>query len=154
VRGVEARSPTGTVWTVRRRWLPHREGHGVKQRFRNDRTEGGLDGLDLPIDLGLDIAGLVIGIVIFVVLGIVLVFGWPLILLGLDLAWLIVVAGVGAIARIVLGRPWRVEATSDSERREWYVKGFGTAGDLRDHLANQFQHGQNPSPDQPTQLSN
>ncbi|MFW2336298.1 hypothetical protein, partial [Ilumatobacter sp.] len=113
-----------------------------------DRTDGGLDVLEPafgPIVLDLGIAGLVIGIVVFVALAIVLVFGWPLILLGLDLAWLLAVAGVGAIARLVLRRPWRVEAVAGGERRQWFVQGFRAAGRHRDEVARQFEHGLDPA---------
>jgi hypothetical protein len=73
--------------------------------------------------------------VVFVALGIVLIFGWPLILLGLDLAWLIAVAGVGAITRLVLRRPWRVEAVAGGERRQCSSRAFAppTATGTRSH---------------------
>jgi hypothetical protein len=150
--GVTVQTPDGTTWTVRRRWIPHRDGKGIVQRFRNHRTVGGLEDLDLPIGFGLDAAGFVIGIVLFVTLGLLLVFGWPLLLLGIDLAWLLIVGILGLVGRVVLGRPWRVESVSDTRRHDWYVQGFRAAGRLRDDLANQYRHGHNPLPPATTQM--
>jgi hypothetical protein len=90
--------------------------------------------------------------VAFVVL---LLVGWPLILIGIDLIWLLLVFGFGLIGRVVLRRPWRVEAVRDDgrERRAWFVRGYRAAGRHRDEVARRFRHGQNPSGDQPGALA-
>jgi hypothetical protein len=149
---VRVRTPDGTVWTVRRRWIPHREGKGVSQRFRNRRTKPELDGLDLPFSFASDLEGLAIVLGLIVVFVALLILGWPLLLLGIDLAWLAIVGVFGVIGRVVLRRPWRVEATSDTDRHDWYVQGFRAAGRLRDDLGNQYRHGHQPLPPTPTQL--
>ena len=131
------------MWSVRRRWLPHREGKGVVQRFRKHSKPDAADFFDLP-DLGGG-AGLVVALVIGVGLVLLLVFGWPVLLLGVDLVWLLLVGVLGVIGRIVLRRPWRVEAVSQTERRSWFVKGYRAAGQERDDIARRFQHGQNPA---------
>jgi hypothetical protein len=132
------------TWSVRRRWLPHREGKGVIQRFRKNSKPDAADFVDLPFDIDGG-AGLVVALVIGVVLVVLLIFGWPVILLGIDLAWLVLVGVLGLIGRIVLRRPWRIEAVSKTERRSWFVKGYRAAGQERDEIARRFQHGQNPT---------
>ena len=143
---VQVIAPDGTVWTVRRRWIPHREGKGISQRFRNRRRKRELDGLDLPFSFASDLEGLAIVLGLIVAFVVLLLFGWPLILLGIDLAWLLLVGVFGVIGRVVLRRPWRVESTNDTQRLDWYVQGFRSAGRLRDDLANQYRHGHHPAP--------
>jgi hypothetical protein len=147
-----ARTPDGVDWTIRRRWIPHREGIGLharlrRRRARDRRTSDSAgprwyDWLEVPSDL--DVLGAIV-VAVLVVLFVVFL-GWPLILVGIDLAWLCLVAIAGTVGRVVLRRPWRVEATSHDERRDWYVSGFREAGRRRDDLADKFRHGANPMP--------
>ena len=150
-------TPEGVEWTVRRRWIPHREGIGVRRRIEQRaarlaarrRRKRRWDA-DIPFDVPLDLEGLVVlivGVVIFAVLLVVFVlFGWSIVLLGIDLIWFVLVFVLGLLGRVVLGRPWRVEAVGNGERRVWHVQGFLAAGRARDELARQFQHGRNPLP--------
>jgi len=156
------------VWQVRRKWLPHREGIGVRARFR--RVIKKLPGQDRPsapdgepttrtrsrwYDGLDDVGGCLDGIddlailAVVVVAGLALVFGFPpLVLLGIDLLWLVLVFLVSAIGRLALGRPWSIVAVgTDGERREWKVKGFRGAGQLRDTLQAEFDAGLDPRPD-------
>lgn len=71
------------------------------------------------------------------------------ILLVVDIVWLVLVAVFGVVGRVVLRRPWRVEARSGDDRRHWYVRGFRAAGRHRDEIVRQFRHGQNPLGDAP-----
>ena len=50
--------------------------------------------------------------VALVVLAVLLLFvgGGPVLLLGIDLLWLVVIGTLSAVGRIVLRRPWSVEA--------------------------------------------
>ena len=102
-----------------------------------------LDGADV-IDFGVDIEAFVlaVGVVIFLIA--MVLFGWPIVLLGIDAIWLLLIGTLGLLGRVVLRRPWRVEAVSDAERRQWYVQGFRNAGTERDELARRFRLGQNP----------
>jgi hypothetical protein len=157
-------TPGGTAWTVRRRWVPHRDGVGFRARFaqrrskRRDQRSGEsresawYDGLDIP-DFGADLEGLAIILAIVVAIVVLALFGWPLVLVGIDLAWLLLVSIFGVIGRVVLRRPWRVEARSGDERRHWYIQGYRAAGRHRDEIARQFQHGQNPHGDAPAPVS-
>jgi hypothetical protein len=146
-------TPGGVQWSVRRRWLPHREGKGVVRRFRNHSTPEATDHIaEVPIEFGDGVAGLVIGVVIFVFALVALAWGWPLVLIGVDLVWLLLIGVIGLAGRVVLRRPWRVEAVSAFERRNWFVKGYRAAGERRDEIVRQFVHGQNPIGDSATPM--
>lgn len=91
-----------------------------------------------------EVAALAIVAVLIVAVVVILAFGWPLVLIGIDLVWLLLVGVFGTIGRVVLGRPWRVEAVAADERRQWFVRGYRAAGRHRDEIARQLRHGQNP----------
>ncbi len=142
------------AWRVVRKWLPHRDGIGVRARFRRkrkkdskerDRWFDSLDVLD-GCGSGFDEVAVVIGIVVAVL---VLFFVFPpLVLIGIDLVWVAIVFAGGLIGRVALGRPWSVVATSSTgERREWKVRGFRGAGQLRDALQAEFDAGLDPRPE-------
>jgi len=137
-------APDRTSWSVQRRGLPHREGKGIVQRFKNHAKPDNAEGLDLPIDIDAGAAGLVLAIVLVVVIALLLIFGWPVLLIGIDLAWPLLIGALGLVGRVILRRPWRVEAVSPSEGRSWFVKGYRAAGERRDAIARQLQRGQNP----------
>jgi len=120
--------------------VPARNRKATKDRWWDllDVDAGCLDGFD-------DLAFLAAAVVVFALLWFVFP---PVILLGLDLLWLAIVFLGGAVGRFVLGRPWLVDATSSGgERREWKVKGFRGAGQLRDTLQAEFEAGLDPRPD-------
>lgn len=156
-------TPAGLTWTVRRRWIPHREGIGLRARLgrrsraeRRARRRGDdarwYDALDIP-DFGVDLDGFAIVVALIVAIVLLALFGWPLALVGIDLAWALLAGIIGTIGRVVLGRPWRVEARSGDERRQWYVQGFRAAGRARDDVARRLQHGQNPLPGDTTSMA-
>ena len=148
--------PAGVVWRVRRRWIPHSEGRGLKARLRKRKQQQPVAGtttpakkkrgewIDVP-DLIPDvdsIAALVIGIVVVVVVVLLVAFGPGLFLLGIDLAWLAVVFVAGLFAHVVLRRPWLVEAVpSGGDRRQFAVQGFRAAGRARDDIAGSLSAG-------------
>ena len=154
----------GSEWRIRRRWLPHREGAGVRARVdthrrrrAKERAERAGDGPHRWFDI-VDVGDGFLhgGWVMLVIAGslalvlLTVTFGGPVLLLGIDLAWFIAVLVVGAFSRFVLRRPWSVEAVAaDNTRREWKVKGYRDAGRLRDALAGEFSRGLDPHPDDP-----
>lgn len=150
---VRVTTPAGSTWTVRRRWTPHRE-RNLRDRFRRRRpdSDGLLDALDVAADAGdLPVLGAV-AVVVAVFLAILLLAIWfPfVILLVVDIVWLVLAGVIGVIGRVLLRRPWQVEARSSDERRHWYVPGFRAAGRHRDEIARQFRHGQNPLGEAPS----
>ncbi|MBV9096885.1 MAG: hypothetical protein JO079_02405 [Frankiaceae bacterium] len=84
-----------------------------------DWSDSGSGPLDFSsVDFFDDLIGAVVAIVLFVAA--VAVFWWlvlPLFLLILDFVVVMVLAGLGLLARVLLRRPWTVEAVSDSGRR-------------------------------------
>ncbi len=143
-------TPNGVEWKVRRRWIPHREGKGIVERFRTHRqrrkeNDGGAEALADLGDLDFGFEGLAIAIGLFALILLLLLFGWPLVLIGVDLIWLLGAGALGLLGRVLLGRPWRVEAVSAVERRGWNVQGFRSAGRSRDDLAAQLSAGINPA---------
>jgi hypothetical protein len=143
-------------WQVRRRWLPHRDGIGIKARFRRrgkknaqqpDKRDRWYDSIDPLGSCEVFDEGFWIALVVIVAVVLLITVGPGLVLLGLDVLWFLGVFGAGIVARFLLGRPWSVEAVSSSgERREWKVRGFGGAGQLRDSLQAEFDAGLDPTP--------
>ncbi len=153
-----ARAPDGRRWRVGRRWTSTSRPR-LRRRGRNDARDADPSGLGQPsgdgqsgapdgegggsladlgagdggggFDLGdlLDGEGLAIGLVLVVVLGLLFFLLFPL----LEAA-IAVVLLIGAVAsRVVLRRPWRVEARlldgdRPRARAHWDVVGFRRSG--------------------------
>jgi hypothetical protein len=82
--------------------------------------------------------GTVIGLIAIVFAAAVVVVLLPLLGIALELALLALLLGSGLISRVVLRRPWTVEAINldDGERSVAFaVKGFGEAGNAVEELA-------------------
>jgi hypothetical protein len=139
-RGLRVTSPDGRRWEVRRRWadrcLPE-----LRRRFRENRRET-LDRDTLWSLWGLDFSGgTALSIASAAVLALLLLAFLPLIGIALELAIALVVAGVGFLSRLLLGRPWTVEAvdTDDPERRVAYaVKGWRRSARAVEELRRQI----------------
>ena len=130
-------SPDGARWRVRRRWL-NRGLPSLRKHVREAKEEttetGTLDGLMAPDDVGGGWAGAAIAGVVVVAVLVLL----PLLGIALELIVLAVLLVSGLAGRVVLGRPWTVEARNldDGERSVAYgVKGFRPAGEAVEELA-------------------
>ena len=106
--------PDGVEWEVRREWLELPRWNRFAGR---DVLDGGVWGLD-DSDLGAVVVLLVL-VLLFVFVGI------PLLVF---LAGVLVAVG-GLVLRILFGRPWRVEASSERGELAWRVR--GTRGSRR-----------------------
>jgi hypothetical protein len=125
-------TPTGEAWRVGRCWLPkqrvHWRGPGRVRRTSSDprpRSGGGswLNALDVfDGDNPLAALGFVIGTIVFAAL--VWFFLVPLLLVLLDVTVLVVLTAAGVAARVVLHRPWEIEAVGPNERLTWQVVGW------------------------------
>lgn len=133
--GAIVRSPDGRRWRTRRRWL-ERPLPSPRRHWRKTKDEAA-DAWDLGIGLD-ELAG---GPIVVLVVAAVVVF---VLLLGIALELVVVAALLvaGLLARVVLRRPWIVEATAmgDAEERVAFaVEGWrdsGTAlGELRTAIA-------------------
>jgi len=148
--------PDGVRWHVRRRWVPRfgperwweRVADRVIARRRRRRERGGkLDALDLAdgcaVDGLQDLALAVALVVLVLVLALVV---WPLLLALVDVLVLIVLAIAGGLTRVLLRRPWTVEAAADDGRAlRWRVVGWRASGRVRDAVAAALARGEVPA---------
>jgi len=148
-------SPDGRQWQVRRRLVPRLGAETVLGRLRRrirgtlDKTRSAGNALDVAdgcLSFDLDAVAVVIIVVVAVLLAVFVVI--PLLVAIVDLVILVVVAVLGVLARIVLRRPWVVEAASaDGERHHWRVVGWRRSGERRDHIAQMLSAGIIPPAD-------
>lgn len=130
------RSPDGTTWRVGRRWWPW----SPRQR-EIDRP----DAADL-IDLGGadDVLGAVVVVFTVIVLVVILfTVVLPFIALAVELILLLLAFFWGIAARLVLRRPWTIQArASDGRELTWRAKGFRRSGRVRDAVAEALARGE------------
>lgn len=144
---MEAVDPGGQRWRVRVLWLPRHR--ALARRFggwRRDRRKG--RGLDSPLDAvpdGGDDVLFAVAVVVAVVLAVGL-FWWvllPLLLLVVDVLVVVVLLVAGVAARVLLRRPWSVEAArQDGHVVTRSIVGWRAALRERDDLAAAIVHGQ------------
>jgi hypothetical protein len=131
--------PAGHRWVVRRRWVRRR----LRWRGKSGRSFDLMDGSDLA-SLGADlpVVGVVfvgIALLLFAVGAVILVV--PAIVFLAELLLIAAVVGVGLAGRMLLGRPWTVEAMKQDtgDAYEWKVRGWRASGELRESIAQQLQ---------------
>jgi len=131
-------SPDGDRWKVRRRWL-NRGLPSLRKQVREAREERSpIDGFDGFMILDGATSGGWAGPAIAVAVLVVAIIFLPLLGIALELIVLAILFASGLIGRVLLGRPWTVEARNldDGERSLAFgVKGFGAAGDAAEELA-------------------
>jgi hypothetical protein len=139
-RGTEVTAPDGRRWLVRRRWLD-RPLPSLRKRFRRPRgeqvEEGVFEGL-LNTDWSEGAAGIAVTVGFLLVILVVL----PLLGVALELIALIFILGAGLFGRIVLGRPWTVEAMErggQGQSARFPVKGWRRAGETAAQLAREIE---------------
>jgi hypothetical protein len=135
-RGKLVTAPDGGRWRVRRRWLD-RPLPALGRRFRESRQkgleEGVVDGL-WGFDIGEGWAGIAFVAALVLIVFVLL----PLLGVALELIALIFVLCSGVIGRVLLGRPWTVEAVPQDEHADTFslpVKGWRRADDVAADLA-------------------
>jgi hypothetical protein len=140
-----ARDPQGREWRVRRRWLarPLR-----RPAFLGDGRDGSDCGdswwaelIPYP-DLGDMVASIVLAIVVAVLVLVFAVLVWPLLVALVDAVYLLLAALLAVAGRVLLGRPWIVEARridGVGEPLEWRVTGWRRSrlaiGEIRTAIA-------------------
>jgi hypothetical protein len=145
---VDVTAPDGQRWQVRVRVAPR--WRGLARKFggwrRRRSGSGGGGGFDLPwIDGGDDFVAVILGIIALIVFG--LLFWWvllPLLLLVADAVLVVALMAVAIPARVLLGRPWTVEAVpvdGDTGRVTVDVVGWRRAREKRDELAARLASG-------------
>ena len=81
---------------------------------------------------------ILIGVVVFVVVG------WPLLVALLDVVFILLLALLGVIARVVFRRPWTIEARAGDDVRHWRIVGWRASEEHRRHLEAQLFSGVDP----------
>lgn len=128
--GKSVTAPDGSQWQVRRRWLD-RPLPDVRRRFREYRESNAGDSL-LDGAWSIDFADSIwasIALALFLVLVVIVLL--PLLGIALELILLLLLLGSGLVGRVVLRRPWTVEAVNleDKERSASYaIKGWNRSG--------------------------
>ncbi len=162
LNGRTVTSPSGEVWTVRRRWTADRrvrwsggtpfrrsrQTHPSAERSRHERGSRGdwLDGLQL-FDTSHD--NPLVAIAVIAVLVLVVGLAWflvvPLLLAILDLTILVLLTLIGIAARVVLRHPWEIEALGPQGRRlSWQVPGWRRSRRAITAVADLLAQGQTP----------
>jgi hypothetical protein len=137
----------GRTWHVRRRWLPRLGAETIPGRFWGRirrtvrRTTDLADGAPDPGCLEIFGEGLIAGIAILLLVLLAIFVVVPVLVALLDLLVLLLLLGLGAVARVLLRRPWIVEARTDDEVRTWKVVGWQASGTLVDDVAQRLQAG-------------
>ena len=103
------------------------ESAAAKQR-RSDWWEGIAHLGDIPdVGGGVLLVMVLVGLAVVVAIGLV-VFVLPAVIFVVDLLFVLVVAGLALLARVLFGRPWIVVARSDAYLYEWAVVGWKASG--------------------------
>jgi hypothetical protein len=144
-------APDGRIWVVRRRWMP-RLGHETlwgrfSRRIRKtfDRAGDAVDADPGCLEvLGEGIVAAVVIILVVLALIFVLI---PLLVAIVDLVLLLLLALLSVLARILLRRPWIVEARADDgTAHRWNVTGWRASHERCIQIAQRLQAGIDPDP--------
>jgi hypothetical protein len=158
----EVVAPDGRAWTVRRRWDPRdpdrkrpfeevrRQLSTRRQEFTaGDLFEGGAHGVG-----GLAEGGGIGFLLLLLIFAVAL--AWfvvvPLFFLAVEVVVVVTLLVAGVAGRVLLRRPWIVEATDDWTIHRWEVVGWRASGDHARLVAEQLAAGMplpQPSPPAP-----
>lgn len=143
-------APDGRRWVVRRRWLPRLGAENVwgrfHRRFRQTARRAG-DAADAGClaDIG---EGVVAAIVVVVGLLLLIFVLLPLLIAVLDLLVILALAMLSVAGRVLLRRPWTVEASSDDgPSLRWKVVGWRASTAKIDEVSDQLAAGIRPPTD-------
>jgi hypothetical protein len=138
-------APDGVEWRVGRRWLTRSFRWSWKQRSNIASESLGNVGF-VPVSDNVDFGEgllLIVALVAAVLVVIpVLFFGFELIILGALLAG-------GLVSRVVLRKPWVIEATAvdpltSGRQLQWQVRGWRRSRRLIDEVASDLSAGREP----------
>lgn len=130
--------PHGGEWVVRRKWA-HR-----RLRWRGKKGAGDLfETADLIATGGdLPVIGVILMAVALLLLAIAAVmFVVPALIFIGELLFIVAIVGLGTFGRLLLGRPWTVEAleVGGDEAYEWKVSGWRASRDLVQTVSDQLR---------------
>jgi hypothetical protein len=138
----------GAEWTVGRIWLTRRFGWTRKRR---DLPAKGLSNLGQGLG-GVDFGEQGVLVIVAVVAAILILI--PLLFFGIELIVLGVLLAAGIVARVLLRRPWVIEARSSDplspgRQLEWRVTGWRKSGKLIDQVISDLAAGREPPQNTP-----
>lgn len=148
--GRRVQSPDGATWIVRRRWVSWRprwlwrrrrkRGASSESRAPGDSAWSAIDFLDLPdLDWLAVIAVAIVALVIFVF------FVLPALFFLLQLLIFLVLLGATIVLRVVLRRPWVIDAAplgADIPKMQWAVVGWWRSRRVIAEVAQALELGQ------------
>ncbi|MFZ6004706.1 MAG: hypothetical protein ACOYXM_12340 [Actinomycetota bacterium] len=145
-------APDGRRWVVRRRWLPRLGTETVWGRFHGrfrQTVRRVRDTADADPGCLADIGeGVVAAIVVTVGLLLLVFVLFPLLLAVLDLLVILLLALLSVAGRVLLRRPWTVEASSDDDvSLSWKVVGWGASAAKIDEVSTHLAAGIRPPAD-------
>lgn len=147
MRTVRVTDPSRVEWAVRVVWAPRHRAlvRRIGAWRRNKRKGKDRDWWDPDLSMlpGDDIFFWVVLAILVLVAGVLLLW-WvviPLLLLLLDVLIVLVLLLIGLAARILVRRPWTVEATSAAATHQLEVAGWRRALRARDGIARGLKSG-------------
>lgn len=130
--------PQGDEWVVRRKWA-HR-----RLRWRGKKGAGDLfetadliaTGGDLPV-----IGVILMAVALLLVAIAAVMFVVPALVFVGELLFIVAIVGLGTFGRLLLGRPWTVEAreVGEGDVYEWKVSGWRASRDLVQTVSDQLR---------------
>jgi hypothetical protein len=145
-RGQRVSTPDGVQWRVRRRWLTR----GMRHRWAWRREAGENVASRLPWDSisDFDLAGGLLVIVGLIVVTLVLI---PILLFGIELIIVGCFLAAGLVGRLLLGRPWVIEArvlgrSDQAQSLQWKVSGWRRSRQRIDDVVKELAAGRDPAP--------
>lgn len=146
-------APDGRRWVVRRRWLPRLGTETVwgrfHRRFRQMARRAG-DAADADPGCIADIGeGVAAAIAVTVGLLLLIFVLLPLLIAIVDLLVILLLALLGIAGRVLLRRPWTVEASSDNGTSlRWKVVGWRASAAKIDEVSTHLAAGIRPATEQ------
>lgn len=148
------KAPDGSAWTIERHWAPRpRWWRGLEECSRDrrrarekekehDHRKGGWGWLDvLQIgDVEAPIGAVLLIIAVALVVFLIVWFGWPMFVFALDTLLFIPLVLLTILTRVVLRRPWMLEAATSASPRGprsviWKVVGWRRSSRAADRMA-------------------
>jgi hypothetical protein len=132
---VNVQAPDGRTWKVGRRWFPRR-----KRLGRAELSDMTPDWLDVG-GFADDLTGIVLGIVVAIVAFLLVLVLFNVVAIAIELMLVILLLFAGLFGRVVLRRPWIVQARSGDAVLEWPVVGWRSSGRKIADVAGQLRSG-------------
>jgi hypothetical protein len=154
MRGRTVRAPDGRSWVVRCRWMP-RVGAGTAWSRLSRRSRRSTKHAETVGDVSLFSAFIVDDFAVVVRWVVIVVVATLLIVVSafaavVEIALLVLLLLIGILTRVLLDRPWTIEATPDEgESLTWQAMGWRASTERLNQIAALLQSGITPPPDGP-----